>query len=199
MSIPDKKVGRYILPIFPVIDLIAGFGIYLTIDWIKPLWTTTKRAKATLYSASVILALIQLYPAASVFPYFLAYYNPLVGGPATAQKVLLVGRGEGMDQVAKYFNQKSNAESLTVASEFGYLLNIQFKGQVLSTTVGRYQDDTLEKADYLVVYISGIQKQNLRTAREVLEYHQNHSPEKIIRINGINYAYIYNLKHEVSQ
>ena len=103
----------------------------------------------------------------------------------------------GMDLVAQYLNNKANAENLIVASEFQYLLHVHFKGKVISTHVENYDPDTLKKSDYLVVYISGLQKKDLRIPPEIYDYFKNHAPEKIFTINNIKYAYIYNLKKAV--
>jgi 4-amino-4-deoxy-L-arabinose transferase-like glycosyltransferase len=194
MCIPGKKIGRYILPVFPIIALIAGAGISFSIYKISSL-LPTKKIKNTLYGTFFIaIAIYQIYNIAGVFPYFLAYYNPAVGGAHAATKEILVGRGEGMDLVADYLNQKAEAESLTVASEFEYLLRVYFKGKVMTTKVELYEPDTLKKCDYLVIYISGLQRRELRIAKEIVAYYESHQPEKIISINNINYAYIYNLK-----
>jgi hypothetical protein len=39
-------------------------------------------------------------------PYYLGYYNPLLGGGATAQRVMLVGWGEGMEQVGAWLRAR---------------------------------------------------------------------------------------------
>ena len=47
----------------------------------------------------------------AVRPYPLSYYNPLLGGGATASRWLLVGWGEGLDQVAVYLNAQDGADA----------------------------------------------------------------------------------------
>ena len=54
-------------------------------------------------------------PLAVVAPYALAYYNPLVGGGPAASRVLLVGWGEGLDQVAAYLNAQPSSERQLIA------------------------------------------------------------------------------------
>ena len=193
MSFGAKKLGRYILPIFPIIDIISAIGIFVVLDWLVKKFG--KQAKTNvIFSIVVILVFIsQVIPIAKVHPYYLSYYNPLAGGPKKAQEVILIGRGEGMDLVAEYLNRKENPEKITVASEFAYLLRVHFKGKLKSTKIKEYEPNTLNEVDYLVVYISGLQKKNMRIPNEVLQYHNRHEPEQTITINGINYAYIYKL------
>jgi hypothetical protein len=40
------------------------------------------------------------------YPYYFTYYNPLLGGGRTAEGLIGVGRGEGLDLAAAYLNQK---------------------------------------------------------------------------------------------
>ena len=197
MSIPGKKAGRYILPLFPAIAIISGSGIYYTFNFLSQSFNLKRIGRHPIISALVITIPFQIFFLVSVFPYFLSYYNPIAGGPKAAEKAILIGRGEGMDLVAQYLNNKANAENLIVASEFQYLLHVHFKGKVISTHVENYDPDTLKKSDYLVVYISGLQKKDLRIPPEIYDYFKNHAPEKIFTINNIKYAYIYNLKKAV--
>jgi len=92
-------------------------------------------------------------------------------------------------------NKKKNAAELTVASEFKYLLTVFFEGTVKTTKRKEYKPGTLESSDYLVVYISGLQKKNLRLPNEVLQYYSNHKPEHVIELGGLVYASIFNLKN----
>ncbi len=192
MSIPAKKLGRYMLPVFPIIEIVAAIGLYVFITSIcKTLFVEKKKY---VYAGIVFLLLVtQGFNAYSVHPYYSSYYNPLIGGFNSAANVIQVGRGEGMGLVANYLNQKPNAEKLIVGCDFSYMLKGYFKGKRLSTMISKYDPDILQKIDYLVVNISAIQKEGLRIPIEVLDYHYSHTPEHIVSINGNNYAYIYKL------
>ena len=69
MSVAPKKFDRYLLPIFPVLGLMAGLG----------LWTvaTRKVSMVPLLAGTLVLQAALLL---SVHPYHLAYYNPVLGG-----------------------------------------------------------------------------------------------------------------------
>ena len=193
MSLGAKKVGRYILPVFPILDIIAALGIFITFDRLTKKFAKQSRVKICFSVLVFIVLITQIIPIIRLHPYYLSYYNPLVGGPCIAQEAILIGRGEGMALVAEYLNRKEDPENITVASEFAYLLRVQFKGKVKSTKIEEYEPNTLNEVDYLVVYISGLQKRTLRIPNEVLQYHNTHEPEHTVRINGINYAYIYKI------
>lgn len=192
MSIPAKKLERYVLPVFPAIDILAAMGLYRFFEMIR-------RKRPSRISGRIVngllagVLIVQLLPIYVSFPYYSTYYNPLAGGARTAEKAILIGNGEGLDLVADYLNKKENADELKVASDFSYLLSVFFNGKVRPTSINQYKPGTLDEVDYLVVYVSGLQKQN-RKPDEVLRYVSKHEPEKIISIGGIVYASIYNLK-----
>jgi hypothetical protein len=194
MSIPAKKVGRYILPVFPIISILAGIGIMWLLNGITGTVPNRKRLQKYSFTVvTVIILAIQVYPLLKLHPYEFSYYNPILGGASKAKEVLLVGRGEGLDLVGEYLNKKENARDLKVASEYPYLLKEYFKGEIRTLKIENYEPGTLEYIDYLVIYISGLQKENLRIPLEALDYHRTHSPEHIVVINGIKYAYIYKM------
>jgi hypothetical protein len=198
MSFPAKKVGRYILPVFPMLSVLAAIGIIKILNGITEAFSNRKSIQKYAFSiVTVIILAVQTYPLFKIHPYEFSYYNPLTGGPSKAKEFLLVGRGEGLDLVGEYLNKKVNARDLTVASEFSYLLRVYFKGKVESLKIEEYEKGTLDNIDYLVIYISGLQKEHLRIPLEAIEYHRTHSPEHIVVINGIEYAYIYNMGREM--
>ena len=119
VSIPVKKYPRYILPVFPAMDILVAFTMYslvkdiMGIQWVcrfnNMLAASSKgvlnRFVFTLFIYSVPV-LSQLGAGLSVHPYYLAYYSPIWGGRANAPNVIGVGRGEGLDKVRKYLDSK---------------------------------------------------------------------------------------------
>ena len=59
------------------------------------------RAPALLAAVLSAFAFALIWPAR---PYYLPYYNPLVGGTKVAPRVLLYGWGEALDRAAAYLN-----------------------------------------------------------------------------------------------
>src|SRR5581483_8169891 len=118
----------------------------------------------------------------SVSPYPLAYYNPIMGGAPAAMRVLLVGWGEGLDQVARYLNAQSNAPHQRIAIYFPLVLN--FQGMVEGTVLPIGDPVPV---DYVVDYVNAAQRD--QTPREVAGL----APALVVRINGVIYARVYRL------
>ena len=177
LTLATKKLDRYALPLFPVLAILAGLG----------LWALCVRArpKTAWRLLGVVLALAVLAEAIGLFgvrPYSLAYYNPLVGGGPAAQRVLLVGWGEGLDQVAAYLNAQPGAASARVA--IYYPLTQSLQAMVLDT-VQPYGSS--HPADYVVDYVNASQRRH--TPAEVAGL----APELTVQMNGIEYARVYRL------
>ncbi|MGQ9683869.1 MAG: hypothetical protein ACUVX9_15145, partial [Anaerolineae bacterium] len=117
-------------------------------------------------------------------PYYLSYYNPLVGGGTAASQVLLVGWGEALDQAAAYLNAKPNGDSLLVGTSIWYPFQPFFRGKALR--LGELP--SLIEPDYYLVYSTAAQRGMRDDLREVL---RDSRPEHIIAQNGIEYAWIY--------
>jgi len=97
MTIGEKKSDRYLLPIFPALDVLAAVGwMNLLLQWLHGrVWR--QWGPAGLAGA---LALGQVLVLWSSRPYYLAYYELAVGGSKTAPQVLQIGWGEGLDRAA---------------------------------------------------------------------------------------------------
>lgn len=186
MTLVSKKGDRYLLPLFPFIDVLAGAGLFyvsrgiagtVPLDSLKVKFDV-KRVSAIIFAVVVLYQAISL---ASVHPYYLAYFNPAVfGGPANADKIVDVGWGEGMDLAAKYMNEKPGAENLTVAQQYVGFREF-FKGKTVDMK-------DVDSADYIVFYVSAVQRD---WNKDIWDKYRNTTPEKVIVINGIEYCWIY--------
>ncbi|GIK39156.1 MAG: hypothetical protein BroJett011_29890 [Chloroflexota bacterium] len=185
-----KKQDRYLLPLFPFLDLLAAvgwFGLFnLTYAFIKPRPPSNYSLLPTPYSLlPVVLLLLHMLPIFTYYPYYLTYFNPLMGGPVRAARTTLMGWGEGMEQVAAYLNGKAGAERLYVASTPSQTLLPYFAG----AGENFYTNDIAFRADYVVLYLA--QMQRLAPSPEIIHYFQAQQPEKIITIHDVVYAKIY--------
>jgi 4-amino-4-deoxy-L-arabinose transferase-like glycosyltransferase len=175
MALPPKKFDRYMLPVFPSLEMLAAIGYWLVIRRFA-----NRFVSLALGVATIGLGVLQILPGAMVHPYYLAYYNPLFGGGPAAAKAFVVGWGEGLDIVASYLNSRPEAERLTVSGFYPRVLMAQFKGTVLPDK----QYDPAQ-ADYLVLYINAVQRDladRLRTEA------RGRRSELRVQINGIEYA-----------
>jgi hypothetical protein len=95
-----------------------------------------------------------------------------------------------MDQAAQYLNRKENSANLRVAATDGSDLTFApfFTGKLLPLTRRRLFWDNI---DYAVVYLA--QAQRLLIDAEVRRYLSFLKPEHTVRINGIDYARIYEI------
>lgn len=187
-----KKFDRYLLPVFAPLDLLAALGWFAILLVIQP--ETAARPNWRRLGIIALLSLIVVFQgisALSTYPYYFDYFNPLAGGSARAPQVMMIGWGEGLDQAARYLNAKPQAEKLRVAAwypegPFSYF----FKGITLRDDLP--SDPTeLPKTDYVVLYYHQWQRQ--LPSREFLAYFDAQTPEKIIYIDGLEYARIYRL------
>ncbi|MCC6175352.1 MAG: glycosyltransferase family 39 protein [Chloroflexi bacterium] len=182
----SKKLDRYALPVFPSLALLGGLG----------LWILWERAAAVLQSirwgvpervwavgALALLAVAHLLPLSAVYPYPLAYYNPLVGGGPTAVRVMLVGWGEGLDQVAGYLNAQPDADRAEIS--IYYPLEINFQGMVRGH-VGQFGDGS--RANYVVDYVNGYQRGQIPIEVRAQQ------PDFTVAINGIVYARVFRIE-----
>jgi 4-amino-4-deoxy-L-arabinose transferase-like glycosyltransferase len=194
MTFGAKKFDRYLLPVYAPLDLVAAMGWMAAARWL------TRRSHALARGGAPILVGLaiagQLGTALPAFPYYFSYYNPLLGGTAKAPEVMMIGWGEGLDQAARYLDTMPDAEQLRVTTWFwNGPFSYFFKGQ---SVPGRLDSGTVRSpqwlsSDYGVVYIN--QRQRGRLPREVLDYVDGLTPVKVVRIQGLDYAHVYDLRN----
>jgi hypothetical protein len=198
MTLGDKKFDRYLAPVYPALDLIAGLGWYALAAWLWRRKPADGRASLAQLGAvgGLLLALgLQAASALSTFPYYLSYYNPLVGGGRAAPAVMQVGWGEGLDEAARYINGKPGANKLHAISwystgSFSYYFEGEDHSYWYSQDANPDEWRRFLDSDYAVIYISQRQRE---MPKPVLDYVAKLTPEHVVEINGIEYADIYKL------
>jgi hypothetical protein len=192
-SAGDIKVDRYVMPAYPPLDIIAGLG------WSSLILSLYKRlapgfSRYTPYLAAVAVIALQVVFTLNTYPYYLSYYNPLLGGIRQAQNVLPIGWGEGLDQAAQYLNKKPSAGKLEVITYFASgCFSYYFEGRVREIGSSDLTEDDWQKfieSDYAVIYIT---QQQRKIGLPILDYVSRLEPEHSIWINGLEYARIYKL------
>ncbi len=180
MTLGAKKFDRYMLPVILALDIVAAWGLVELGKLEAGSW------KLEVGHWLIVLFVFQAGHIISYHPYYLAYYNPLVGGTPRATHVLPVGWGEGMDLAARYLNQKEDAADLRVATWGIPGFAPLFKGQTEGLT-----EHNLATADYAVLHVSDIQQDS--PARAAL--YEQQEPEHVVNIHGVGYAWIYPNTH----
>jgi hypothetical protein len=189
-----KKLDRYLLPVYAPLDIIAGMGWAALFFWIRE----RNAPFVSKYGSYLILALVigtQMFLSLSKYPYYFSYYNPLMGGGNNAQSAMQVGWGEGLDQAARYLNEKPNVKRLHVMSwypigSFSYYFDGHTEYMRSPYEVTDSMWDEFLSSDYAVIYVSQWQR-NLHS--KILDYLSQKEPEKRIWIDGIEYVRIYKL------
>jgi len=169
MSFGAKKFDRYMLPAVLALDIVAAEGLTRLIE--RP---TRRAIVALLFVAQGLFVL-------SYHPYYLAYYNPLLGGSNLAPKVVPVGWGEGIDLAAGYLNRKGDASQLGVATWGIPGFAPLFRGQVQGLT-----ERGLATSDYALVYVSDMQQ-----GSTIVDEFRDRQPEHVVRIHDLDYVWIY--------
>ena len=182
MNLGAKKFDRYALPTYLPLELIAGAG-----------WATLAIQSGRLVQRRWQPLLLLLVPvvvqaafALPAFPYYLSYYNPLLGGSAAAPSVMMIGWGEGADQAGRTLDALPDAAQLTVAS--GYTngpLSYFFRGRTWPLTYSY-------AADYAAVFIQD--RQRLLPARRVAAYFDSLPTAQAVTVGGIDYAHLIDLR-----
>lgn len=191
LSFVAKKLSRYVLAVYPILDILAALSIGMLGNWIASRWQSSPqsgflrimRQPTAIFAALVLLfGSYPLYSAANLHPNYAAYFNPM-WRLTDITKVTTIGRGVGIDQAAMYLNQQENAENLVVRVSFvgNMYLSKYFRGTLLPLDGAV----SAQVADYDVVYVRDIQ---IGLSEE---YYMDRTPVKTIRENGDEYVYIY--------
>ena len=203
MLVCAKKFSRYLLPVFPILGILAAIGLSLLIDKITALGVARSQnvkgqtgvekpnllARLHVWKISgvtvvTLVFVIQAFPVLRLHSYYGTYYNPLWGVPGIT-RICTTGDASGLDLAAEYLNQKPNAEDLVVhvsplsAEFFGYY----FKGKPYR----RDRNPGILTPDYEVAYIRDVQIKlvNFDDIEGTLEH--------VIRLNNVDYVWIYKL------
>ena len=190
LSLTSKKFSRYLLPAFPILEILAAIGFfeflksgYFYID--SRLGIEGNSQKLTL-SIVVILCflLIQIVPVLRLHPYYGTYYN-LCFKLTDIRKIMTIPAAAGLDLAAKYLNGKPNAQALRVQifPQLAQFFYPYFAGQVHSTDA-----DEAIVPDYEVVHSRGSQAGWVPQTGTL-----NGELEHVITLNGIDYVWIYRI------
>ena len=177
MTIGAKKGDRYILPALVLFDVCAAYVASRVVQKKKVAFASV------LVAAAVAL---QVATIARIHPYELAYVNPLTKHWISNRQL---GWGEGLDIALEYLKAKPDAEKLQVAMYYASQFEHAFPGEV----VPLHQWES-ESNDYAILYRAMYGRGEDAWETDVLEHFKNKTPEKIIEINGIPYAWIYKLR-----
>lgn len=191
VSIGAKKFDRYLLPIWPALEIIAAAGLVAGVRAVAALarghgWRRGRRPVVLRTVVTLLLSVVLIARALSYAPYYLAYFNPLLGGGSLAQRVMLVGWGEGMEQVGAWLAQRPDLGNGPVLS----LIPANLVPFVPQQVFALDSMTVTQLSSYAVVYTRSAQNQNSAAAEA---YAAQTPPLYTLRRYGIEYARVYQL------
>jgi hypothetical protein len=194
MAAGMRKFDRYILPDFLVFDLLAAVGIVGVGRLLGARRNVAWRAAVAI--AIVGLVVGQITIALAQRPYLLVYNNPLLGGTRTAEKMLMLGWGEGLDQAAKFILSQPGGDTAVVRTSIHPATMLYFFPPTVTTGslhLEANQEGLREWAntDYAVTHIL---QWNRTTGPGVVPYLSNFEPIYTVTIDGVDFVRVYELR-----
>lgn len=182
LSLQPKKFDRYLLPIWPTLTILASVGFLRVFTYF---WNRWQHHTHWFLGAGAVILLLNL---SWFHPYYLAYFNPLVGGGATAQQVMLTGWGEGMEEVGAWLNRQPDLNRGPVLSWIPPTLAPFIPAENLVLDL---REENLERAtSYAVLYSRSVQRGESIVAEE---YVRQNPPLFTVQKHGIDYATVHQL------
>jgi hypothetical protein len=183
MSLSGWKDGRYLLPVFLVVDVLAACGL---------VWWAGRLPFKSLVQMGIVGGLL-ITQAIVVFlhhPYYGTHYNVLLGGQRTAERVFpLAEWGEGLDLAGQYVDSQPGAEDFMIGTQF--LANEMLAQHVRAPVYEVRQVE--DEVDYLVF---GVQyttrgRDYGRWGKEWEEVYKFREPEFVASFGGVPYAWVH--------
>ncbi len=191
LSATSKKFSRYLLPAFPLLEILAAIGFVAGLKWsyvsLQKYFghgVTTKYKTALAVSVCSGFFFIQIWPVFALHPYYGTYYN-LCWKVTDLTKILTVGDASGLDIAAKYLNQTPNAHRMQVQVSplATQIIRHYFDGHAYSAR------RTIEhRPNYEIVYIRDSQIGRARQTGTL-----NGDLEAVITLNGMEHVWIYRI------
>jgi hypothetical protein len=186
MGLSSHKAPRYLLPVFPALDILAGIGL---VDGVTAIARSRMRKRRRWLSAALIALALGLQAAIVLprHPYYGTHFNRLLGGPSTAQHVLpLQNQGEGLDLAAEHLNSLPRA---SMARAMVYPLG----GELFERSFLGFTSTGPEPwPDYRVYYANQVQR-NLggQEWEKAWNADKDNTPLWSVAFDGVPYVWVY--------
>ncbi len=187
MSLGSQKMERYLLPMVPALVALAATVLVSAVSWL-----TRGRARLASLTVLSVLVILASWPWLRLAPHYSTYFNPLLGGGDRAVELFIVGGGEGLDLAAEYLNDKPGAKEIWALSFYPQVFKHYFDGHTQSPTYGTWGGLPVS-AHYMVVTSAQAQR---GIYPYTLAFFLPREPEHTVRINGIEYAWVYRVPRQ---
>lgn len=191
LSATSKKFSRYLLPAFPLLEILAAIGFVAGLKWNYAALekrfgaaVTAKYKEVLAFLVCFCFCVIQIVPVFACHPYYGTYYN-VCWKVTDITKNITVGDSSGLDIAANYLNQKTTGRPLRVQVSplSKYMFARYFTG--LTRPAGGTGGPS---PDYEVVYIRDSQIGLVPQTGTL-----NGDLEAVITLNGIDHVWIYRI------
>lgn len=172
ISLAAKKFDRYALPAIPALTLLAAMA-WWRLGYPRP--KLARLAARLLVAGQVVYLLWAL-------PYPLAAYNPLLGGPFTAQRALPLGWGESISAAGRWLAEQPGTTGSAAAASTTPALAPFFPGETLPLA-----EESVPQADYLILTAGMKQSEPEALARLAAGARLVHT----VHYGGLDQAWIY--------
>ncbi len=193
MSFATFKTERYMIAAVCALDVVAAVGLGVLGENVYRQWRARQR-QALVFWALVFFSFFVGHGLLALLnhPYYFSYYNPLLGGGTSAERMVQVGSGEVLDVAMEFVNNKPNPQQQTIVCGTN-LTRCEYvsAGQTLlkQETLDAVHGDWIG-ADYIITYV--FQRQRGDYPSGVIDYLETHlGPDDIVTFQGIEYARVY--------
>ena len=192
LSYVSKKISRYIVILLPAISFLTALGAMQLIQLIS--------GKKLRYCVLSIIFILQAAPILMLYPNFRAYHHPLLSQRWIEENTSSI-TGAGLDLAAAYLNAKPDAEQLRVKHTW---MCKEFAHYFVGEARLYYNYDASDpNFDYDLEYLYDKQIQHTPTDTHIKSTQKSKKQknkktvhrelEHIIRLNGIDYVWIYRM------
>jgi hypothetical protein len=186
MAAQAKQQDRYVYPIWPALCVFGAVGLLWLVEAIG------RRIKLPRYSLWIAVICLMAVNLILLYPYTIAYYNPVFGGAAVAEKTFMVGRADGYDQVAKYIREQNGGSDcgLRIRAYNAMVLQIYLPCAEIIELKYALSPDTIRENDYIVFYVNQVQR---RHYEYLIDAFAQVEPAFVDHHHGIDYAFVYDM------
>lgn len=182
-----KKLDRYLVAVFPALNILAALGLVGMTKWIAR-YCGQARLKFALIP---LLSLVAIANALWWHPYGMAYFNPMLGGIRTGIATFLIGEGEGLGEAAAWLNAQPDITGVTITSTMERTLQAALRRG--AQVVAARGDQLDPSCGYVVIYIRHMQRWGNAAPPPYDRFYQRVPPLHVVRIHGIDYVHIYHV------
>jgi len=186
MGLSARKEMAYLLPVFPVLDVIAALGLVRVARAMgNARWL--RRWHGLPAAFTLLLLALQAGVVFSRHPYYGTHHNVLLGGSRVAQHILpLQDQGEGLDLAAQYLNTlpRTQRASATLHRRNAAIFRRNFVG-LTSITID-------PRANYHVYYVNQVMRHlGGEEWEEAWNIDRQAVPIWSVAFDGVTYVWIY--------